>query len=365
MSVDYRDLGFWSPSFAGVIGYKGLTRSDKDVLGVLVRYGQAHPTTGEVRSVVTAGRIATDTALAVRSVRAGFARLRDAGFIAVAGTTRDLNGWKLKQDHRVWSVNMNTIAMVIRGEGGDQNAPLPNGEGDQRSPLGGSMITPTPDQRSPLSFNIDHTQILDSKAPASPAPNLFGDALSKLGQAPEDDQPAEPATTGINAKPEAGHTPEEFEKLTTYTRRTVHDAYTGAVGYAYDLGGPGVPKLTALIVGVARARQEPFETVLTRCLDGFFADDFWKAKRYPMNALIRQAPKWADPPTAKDAAAVVVDKDKLEARIGTLKGKLMAARSDLKLAEAHRDQDRAGRINAAIAKISADIAATELRLAGG
>ena len=373
MPVDYRSMGSWAPSFPQIIGYRGITRADKDVFGVMVRYAQLHDADDireeQLRTAVIARRLATDAGVAPRSVRRSFARLTAAGLISPAGTTRTIHSWKYGQDVPVWQIHLDVASELPSTpleelpDAGEQ-PPLPFEGGDRGSPLDGPPVTPPHDRPSVPLVKIDLTTEPITATPPGPrvserSPTVFDDALGQLKTKAET-----VANTPEEELPGAGYDPKVVDKAITITRRTIHDMYVDHQGYPPGDLSSSVVDVAHLALGITRARKEKFSIILVRMVSGFLADDYWGAKKHPLHALAKYGAKWGDPATQAQRVAATVDRGAVESKIGSRKGRLQEAKTELQLATSHRDVEAQARATTAISQLKSEIKDLQLLISG-
>lgn len=373
MSIDYRLMGSWAPSFPQIIGYRGITRADKDVFGVMVRYAQLHDAADvreqQLRSAVIARRLASDAGVAPRSVRRSFARLKAAGLISPAGSTRTINSWTYRQDVPVWQIHLDVASSLPSADvddlpDSDSQADLPFPKGDRQSPLDGPPVTPPHDRQSPSLLNIDLTIDPITAAPPEPRvserePTVFDTALKGL-----EDKAAKAETIPDDEVPFAGVKPETVERAVTMARRMIHDAYVDHQGYAPGDLSSCVVDVSHLALGISRAKKETFPVVLERMVKGFLADPFWASRKHPLNALAKHGARWGDPVTTKQRSAAVVDRGAIEHKISSRKGRLSEAHTQLTLATSYQDHEAIASCRKRIKSINAEIKELELQIAG-
>jgi len=124
--------------------------------------------------------------------------------------------------------------------------------------------------------------------------------------------------------------PEFTEATIRAVRKQVHDLYTAKVGYSHDLNGQHIQRLTQTLRGVSSARGEALPVVVERAVTGYLADPFWQAKRWPLNGLVSQAARFADP--AKPEDIKIPDRSRSDAKVNSLRSKISAAETERRLA---------------------------------
>lgn len=183
---------------------------------------------------------------------------------------------------------------------------------------------------------------------APPPPSSLGAILAASPVA----QPPAPPTEA----PSPCHDPALVEATIRAVRRLVHDLYVAQVGYSHDLNGKHVQRLTQTLGDVARTRGEALPVVVERAVRGFLDDPYWKTRRWPLNGLVSQAARYADPPKPEELEAA--DDGKREAKVASLRSKLSAAATDRALA-ASTNPGAVARIDESIAKMRGELARLE------
>lgn len=189
--------------------------------------------------------------------------------------------------------------------------------------LGPRTVGPGPWTGSGSEPAADANQAQPVQEPPPPQPGSLGAILAT----PPAVRPSPPPPAAPDGPCQL---PEFTEATIRAVRKQVHDLYTAKVGYSHDLNGKHVERLTQTLRGVAHARGEALPVVVERAVTGFLADTYWQKARWPLNGLVSQAARYADPTKPEDI--VVVDHGKNQAKLSSLRSKLSAAETERKLA---------------------------------
>lgn len=357
--VDYALDGYWIPVYPSLARLPGITPLDMLVFGCVRRWELATVEMDDTRAWVSVANIARTLDCDERTVRRCVARLVESGLIE---RTNNLQAgraeWRISREvlHGV------TGGAVVPGRGRstppDRMSGSPSKDGPNDPPTR-TECPGYPDRMPPLHRSEKQAkQDQKRQPPADDAPSVFDGALDSLKAGNVATPPPEPQEA-------AGEPPAVTEATVKAVRRQVHTLYMDTVCYCHDLNGLHVQRLTTALKPVATKRREALSVTVERAVRAFLADPYWQPKRWPLNGLVSQCIKYADPPSDTEAVAAVVDKGQLEFQAASIESKIRTAQTDLALAKsAGTDPERVKRIEAVVARLRGELTACKARLAG-
>lgn len=357
--VDYALDGYWIPVYPGLAKIPGITPLDMLVFGCVRRWELATLDMDDSRAWVSVANIGRTLDVDERTVRRCVTRLVDAGLIERANAVDAGRAeWRISRE----ALHAATGGAVVPGRARltppDRMSGSPPKDGPDDPPPR-TKCPGTPDRMPPL-HRSERQKTQDQKKQPPPADDatVFDSALEAL-------RSGNVATTAPEPPDTPGDTPEVTEATLKAVRRQVHDLYTSDpnVGYCHDLNGKHVGRLVQTLRGVAKKRRERLHVTVDRAVRGFLADPYWRAARWPLNALVSQCVKYGDPPSDAEVAATVLDKTATEFQAASIESKIRAAQTDLALARSAQDHALAGRIENHIAKLRGELTHAKATLA--